>query len=216
MKKTLMYLFASSMLLSQVALAAGTVTSPNKHSDPIGDVDNKPVAWCQDLETDLKSTDFKREGDEYVVQMEVTKEIKKTDGYKEYYFWLDITHDSNKGYTPYLPDSAAWPDMFANYRIFYSVNVYRDENGSRPEERIAIQNCFERDCSRDEGMYSTNDVKVSVVGNTVTFRWPVNLLPEMAKHKKIRVGYTTYYDMQMCNGEDDSPQWGRNAWEIKL
>ena len=209
MKSHVMLLMATTLLLSTVSLAG------NKNSDPVGDIDKKPGAWCEDLQTDLVSTDFNRVGDEFVVQMEMTKEIKKDVGYKEYYFWLDINHP-NGGYQPYNPQSVAWPDLQANYRIYYSINANVDSD-EPVDEKIAYQPCMNGgDCSQDQGMLQDNKIKVSIDKKTVTFRWPVSLLPEMAKAKNIRVGYTTYFEHQGCNGEDDSPQWGRNAFKINL
>lgn len=209
MKSRIKMLIAASLLLSQVSLAG------NKNSDPVGDIDKKPGPWCEDLQTDMISTDFNRVGDEFVVNMEMTKEIKKDVGYKEYYFWLDIT-DTNGNYQPYNPESVAWPDLQADYRVFYSINANVDQ-GEPVEERVAYQKCFDGgDCSQDQGMEYSNDIKVSIDKKTVTFRWPVSLLPEMKKAKKIRVGYTTYFEHNGCNGEDDSPQWGRNAFIINL
>ena len=47
-----------------------------------------------------------------------------------------------------------------------------------------------------------------------------SLLKEARKHldlaKKIKVGYTTYFSLMQCNGEDDSPQWGESAYDVEL
>ncbi len=210
MKPGFKTLILSTLMISQFALAGG-----NKHADPVGDVDIKPMA-CPDLQTDLVSTDFNCVGDEIVVDMEMTKEIQKNIGYKEYYFWLDLTHDTQRGYQPYNPDSVAWPDLYANYRVFYSIDANDARRNGYASERVTVQNCLETNCAQDEGMRSSSQVKISIDKKVVTFRFPVSLFPELENSKKIRIGYTTYFDFMQCNGEDDSPQWGQNAFKIKL
>ena len=208
MKAALKYMALASTLVCQLAFAAN-----NKHADPVGDLDVQPMPCSNQTYTDLVSTDIKKEGSEFVVRMEVTEDIKKTGGYKEYYFWLDLTHDK-RAYQPYDPDSVAWPDLYANYRIFYSLDS--NTGSDWVAERIAVQNCLTSNCAVDTELNRTDAVKVSIDKNVVEFRWPDDMLPEMKNLKKFRIGYTTYFDKRYCHGEDDSPQWGQKAWRVNL
>lgn len=213
MKKLILGTFFTLASFSSLALAGDNI-----NSDPIGDIHYNFVGACPSPAIDIIRTNFKRVESEYVVEMEMSKKIEKTSGYREYYFWMDVTHDKARGYQPYLPDSVAWPDLYANYRIFYSTDA---NNGSYSpnryaREKVLIQDCISGDCSRDESMRYESRIQVSVNENKVTFTWPVGLLPDLDKSQNIRVGYTTYFEYMNCNGEDDSPQWSEKAFRIKL
>jgi hypothetical protein len=171
---------------------------------------------CVDMQTDLVSTEFSREGDRFVAKMNVTTDVKRYfgSGYKEYYVWIDVNPGSRKGYQPYDPESVAWPDLYADYRIFYSLNANNDDGSTR--SKIASQDCSATNCAEDGGLYWDPAVSVDIIGKTVTLSWPVTRFPKMAAAKNLKVGFTTYYEIGgACHGEDDSPQWGRNAWAVE-
>lgn len=212
----LMDLLKTSLALFILAPTASYAGLSNRNSDPENDVHFNIAGFCQNAHTDILSTNFRRENSEYIVEMTMTQKISKAAGYKEYYFWLDLTHDKTRGFQPYLPYSVAWPDLYANYRIFYSVNAGVVPPFMQAKEKVRLQNCVESNCALDSALASSTQIKVSVTENIVTFRWPVGLLPELEKSKNIRIGYTTYYELMQCNGEDDSPQWGEEALRISF
>jgi len=207
MKNWKLFVTAAAVLMSPKIFA------DNLHTDKAGDVDHSIKSMCHDLQTDMVSNEFTRDGDKYVVKMTMAEDIQKDYGYKEYYFWLDVDPEKRKGYQPYDPESVAWPDMYADYRIFMSLDANNDDHIAWP--RIMSQDCIATDCSKDEGMRYADDIKVDIAGKTVTFSWPVGLFSKMDAAKVMKLGYTTYYEMGACHGEDDSPDWGNRAWVIK-
>ncbi len=205
------------IIIIALAMSSSLSFASNFNTDPAHDQDmNIKGAMCFSPNTDLLSTDFQRTADKYTVTMKMREKIEKVRGYKEYYFWLDVSHNTKKGYQPYLPYSVAWPDLYADYRIFYSIDANTGAYAVPAKEKITVQSCLETDCAKDYGMRYSQHVKVTANEDTVTFEWPVGLLPDLDKSAKIRVGYTTYYSLGPCNGEDDSPQWGSRAHVIDL
>ena len=181
-------LIGALLLITQVSLAA----SPNRRSDPKGDVDHNPKgANCVDLQTDIISTNLSRNDGYFMVEMQMSQKIEKTEGYKEYYFWLDVTHDSRNGFQPYMPDDVAWPNFYADYRIFYSIDAKSPGN---KYISVRTQDCKEHYCGSDDYLEVNKEVAVGVDNDKVYFVWPVGMFPEMEKAKQIRVGYTTYYE----------------------
>lgn len=191
--------------------AATAKAADNIHTDPLKDVDHD-LNICNDLQTDMIQNNFSAQDDKYVVTMTMSKNVQSDFGYKEYYFWVDVDPTRRKGYQPYDPESVAWPNMYADYRIMLQLDANNDEHKAYPA--VKIQNCTDSDCSQDGGLHYADDVKVEIQGPNVIFTWPKTMIPEMAAASTLRVGYTTYYDYSYCNGEDDSPQWGKNAWTI--
>lgn len=155
--------FLLLLFLSPLAIAE------NFRTDTISDVHHNVVSVCQDLQTDVISTEFSRTDDQVVVKMQVSKIIQtKTNfGYREYYFWIGNPANQS-GYQPYLPDSVAWRDLYADYRVFFSL-----DEGVR---RVALQNCHINDCSRDSGLNATLEISVSIEADTVVFKIPTYLL----------------------------------------
>lgn len=203
------YFLATATFISSMAQAS------QYKADPVKDLHTNIPGYCQSPGTDIISTSFERVADEYIVKMLMSAPIDKRLGYKEFYFWMDVTHNSSKGYQPYLPHSIAWPDLYADYRIFYSINANATPPFVKAKEKVMLQKCFESNCAQDYGMIPNSAISVDVQGATVTFQWPVELLPELDSSAKIRIGYTTYFELTHCNGEDDSPQWGEDAFTIR-
>jgi len=216
-------LFVFAFLAAATAHAADAT-----QTDPRNDVDNATTA-CPDLQTDMIKTSFSTTEDQFVVTMTMTNNIQQGSGYREYYFWVDVDPAKRKGYRPYDKmdyhtydaNSMAWTDMFADYRIFMSLDGNNDARRAVPF--VAMQRCTEKadigsetDCARDNGLRRNSQITAEINGPEVTFKWPKTLIPEMAAAKTLKVGYTTYYEYGQCEGEDDSPQWGRPAWTVKL
>ncbi|MGE3609938.1 MAG: hypothetical protein AB7I27_10165 [Bacteriovoracaceae bacterium] len=178
-------------------------------TDPVGDIDQS-LNFCSRRDTDVVKIEYKRDVQKgmEIVTFELATKVDISSGYKEFYFWLDVTGD-NKGYRPYDPDSVAWPGFYADYRVFvaYDVNPF-----SGAEKRVALQDCRITDCSNDLGLYPNWNISEKVEGNKVTIWWPLTLIPELLTAKKFRIGYTTYYQMGACHGEDDAPQWGEKSF----
>lgn len=181
------------------------------HKDIAGDIDHS-FHTCNSPQTDILNTSFKREqihGEVFYSAIFETKQnIQLNDIYKEYYIWIDYNPGKRKGYQPYNPYSVAWTGFYADYRLFFSNN--------ESEKKTAIQNCSLSDCSIDLALYNSWFIDVKVVDNKVTITWPEKLTPELAAATKIRFAFTSYYGLYQCHGEDDSPQWGRPAFEINL
>ncbi|MBS1970994.1 MAG: hypothetical protein JSU04_11840 [Bdellovibrionales bacterium] len=204
-------LFVIAFLTTAHAFAADNVKT-----DPVGDIDNSITA-CPDVGTDMVETSFSREGENFVATMKMSKNIDNTFGYKEYYFWIDVNQTDKKGhpvgYQPYDPESVAWPNMYADYRIFLSLDANNESHRAYPSVRM--QDCAASDCSKDGGLRYEDNIKVDIKGNEVIFTWPKSLVPAIESAASLKVGYTTYYEIGgACHGEDDSPQWGRNAYVI--
>lgn len=203
-------LFVIAFLTTAHAFAADKVVT-----DPAGDIDQQGVkSMCMTgTQTDMIETTFSREGDNFVATMTMTEDIGLGRGYKEYYFWIDVNQKDKRGrpvgYQPYNPDSVAWPDMYADYRIFMSLDANNSEGRAYPNVRL--QNCSESDCADDAGLRYTQDIKVEIKGPKATFTWPKSLLPDVEAAKSLKLGYTTYHEIGYCHGEDDAPQWGKNA-----
>lgn len=185
-------------------------------ADPANDVHHNIQNTCMNKDTDILSTHFQRDAakmqDSVVMQMAIPVNAKL--GYKEFYFWLDIDPGAKTGYQPYNPDAVAWKNFYADYRIFTSFNS--DLRTGKTVQKVTLQKCSESNCAQDYGMRSTSEIQVEVKGNLVTFTWPSKLIPESLNISKMKIGYTTYYELFHCNGEDDSPQWGDNAFVIDL
>lgn len=203
------------LMLLQVLFSTTSFAETITQIDAEGDVQLNLSEVCQTLPADIVSTSLRREASDYVVDMEMSQIVDPNAGYKEYYFWLDLNHDRTRGYQPYLSNSVTWPDLFANYKIFYSVNAGVVPPFTLPKERIRIQNCHDTNCAFDSDLHSSEEISVSIFANVVSFRWRAGLLPELEKTKNIRVGYSSYYELLECNGEDNSPEWGEPAFQIK-
>jgi hypothetical protein len=196
--------------------ASASLASARSQKDPVGDLHMNISGLCQSPTTDIVSTHFEKIDNQYVVTLQLVSPVSKMMGYKEYYFWLDVTHNTKKGYRPYMPDSAAWKNFYADYRIFYSVDANDRPPFVQPYEKVTVQKCLETDCSKDQGMLMNKNIQVETIGSSVIFRWPVGIFSDLDLAKKIKVGYTTYFALMQCNGEDDSPQWGEHPHEIEL
>lgn len=203
------------LMILQVLFSATSFAETATQTDAAGDVQFNLPEVCQNLNTDIVSTSLRREDSDYVVDMEMSQMIDVNEGYKEYYFWLDLNHDRARGYQPFLSHSVTWPDLFANYKIFYSVNAGVVAPFTVAKEKVRLQNCHETNCALDSDLRSSEQISVSVAENVISFRWPAGLLPELEKTKNIRVGYSSYYELMECNGEDNSPEWGEPAFQIK-
>lgn len=204
----------SIFFVSQASLAATNLSVNKNFKDMNGDIDNNIKGFCSFNETDLVGLSFKETSNEFIVTFKTVKEINLKSGYKEFYFWLDIDPGRSVGYQPYNPDSVAWPNMYADYRIFMSTDPNNYEN--KAITRIALQDCSVSDCSQDSGLYANASISAVIVGDTVVFSWPKTLLPRLKAAQKIRFGATSYYQIAQCNGEDDFPQWGDPAPEIRM
>ncbi len=187
----------------------------NLNLDPKLDLHTNISNFCRSPDTDIIMTSLERRDGKYTVTMEMNAPINKSLGYKEFYFWIDATNNKQKGYQPYLPHSVAWPDLYADYRIFYSINANVTPPFIKAKEKVTLQKCLETDCAKDSGMRLASAISVEVNDATITFQWPVGLLPELDASSRIKIGYTTYFELMQCNGEDDSPQWGEKAFRIK-
>jgi len=211
MKKTFLNTFITCLLFNSTGLAENV-----KHSfkDPINDIHYNMKGTCKFQETDILSTDISRSENDFTLVITTKENIKDEKNYREFYFWLDIDPSKHNGYQPYNPHSVAWPNMFADYRIFTSLTFNEDEN--KIDQRVAIQDCQTDNCSIDSGLYSNQNISVTIKNNTVTFKWPSQLIPKLDSANKFLLGITTYHQNIFCNGEDDSPQWGKNAFLIEM
>jgi hypothetical protein len=185
-------------------------------ADPANDVHHNINNGCYVRDTDIISTRFERNVRtmEDSVEMELAAPINTRLGYKEFYFWIDADPGTKKGYQPYNPDSVAWKNFYADYRIFASFN--NDMRSGASSAFVGLQSCATSDCSKDGGLISNSSISVRVQGNKIHFKWPSHLVGESLTASKIKIGYTTYYELVQCNGEDDAPQWGQPAYDIEL
>lgn len=207
----------TSLLLLILSLyVSSSLSAPVTQKDPVGDLHMNITGMCQSPATDIVSTRFEKKDQQYIVTLQLVSSVSKMMGYKEYYFWLDVTHNKQKGYRPYMPDSAAWKNFYADYRVFYSVDANDRPPFVHPYEKVTVQKCLETDCSKDQGMLINKNIQVQTLDNSIVFKWPVGMLPDLDLAKKIKVGYTTYFSLMQCNGEDDSPQWGESAYDVEL
>lgn len=203
------------LMILQVLFSATSFAETIVQNDAEGDVQLNLPEVCQHQPSDIVSTSLHRENSDYVVEMAMSQPINPVEGYKEYYFWLDLNHDGARGYRPSLSQSVTWPDLLANYKVFYSLDAGVVPPFTVPKERIRLQNCHETNCAFDSDLRSSEYIAVDITDNVISFRWPVGLLPELEKSKNIRVGYSAYYELMECNGEDNSPEWGEPAFQIK-
>ena len=179
------------------------------YADPIGDVDNSIKGLCHDISTDLTSNQIEETKDQFIVTMTMSQKIIRNMGYREYYFWIDTHPGVHAGYRPYLPYSVAWPNLFAEYRIFLSLTADAPQNVD--VQKVTMQNCLTSNCENDQGMRMDQNLKAEIKGSQIIFTWPKSLIPDLQAAKKWKIGFTTYYSYFQCSGEDDSPQWGKNA-----
>jgi hypothetical protein len=205
--KLSLILLLSSLLASSSSFAAAV------HSDPEGDVDHNIKGLCHDLSTDMVQTRIEELENDYRVTIQVSQQVMTNVGYREYYFWIDSNPAKAEGYQPYAPESVAWPDLYAKYRIYASFDANNDEHID--EKQVFYQDCLQDDCTSEDQQHS-GDIDVQIQGDTVVFTWPKSMIPALGEAKYWKVGYTTYYEQGACNGEDDSPQWGERAFDIKL
>jgi len=202
------------VLFSQLSNAT-TILGEKKYRDPKGDIDhNMKGGGCPWDGIDLAGMTIKKTDSEFIVTLEMTKEIKQSMGYREYYFWLDYDPSRRRGYQPYNPSSVAWPNMYADYRIFVSVDSNNWEGTT--DTKIGIQDCHQSDCAQEYGIDYFIIVNVTIAGKKVIYSWPRVSLPKLDRSNHLLIGATTYYQLAHCNGEDDLPQWGDPAHEIRF
>lgn len=200
------------VLFSQLSNAT-TILGERRYRDPKGDIDHSMKGGgCPWDGTDLVGMTIKKTDYEFIVTLEMTREIKQNMGYREYYFWLDYDPARKSGYQPYYPSSVAWPNMFADYRIIVTVDTNNWEGTS--EAKIGVQDCHQSNCAEADGINYSAAVNATIVGNKVIYSWPRFYLPKLDRSSEILIGATTYYQLAQCNGEDDLPQWGRPAHAI--
>jgi hypothetical protein len=200
-------------LIFLIALSLFSVISmATEYPDPVGDVDHSMKGFCTDISTDIIRNKIEESGDDFIVTMTMSRPIALNQFYREYYFWIDTNSGSHKGYRPYLPYSVAWPDMYADFRFFLSLNS--DSFTTEDVKKVTIQNCLQTNCENDQGMIAVPKLDVKIEGSQIIFKWPKTLIPELNSAKKWRVGFTTYYSYFQCSGEDDSPQWGKECFHL--
>lgn len=196
------------------AHAANNLFVKKTFTDQTKDIDYNIKGICHNRDTDIKSVTFKATENEYILTIEMLTEINLKSFYREYYFWLDVDPAKKDGYQPYNPFSVAWPNMYADYRIFMSIDANNYEN--QPITRVGLQDCHKSDCAEDQGMYPEYSIHSVIIGNKVVFSWPKGLIIPLDRAREFLLGITTYYQFAQCNGEDDSPQWGFPSHLIRM
>ena len=178
------------------------------------DVHHNITGFCRDLSTDIVNIDVAVHESKLKVKMKMSQNIISGFGYREYYFWVGATPSKKVGYQPYNPHSVAWPDFYATNRVFLSFNG--NQFTGQDKTKLAVQNCLESDCSEDAGMILTDEVKYTVNGKFIEFEVPRSVLPLIGSEKNVKFGFTTYYEIAQCNGEDDFPDWDEKSFNINL
>ena len=209
--KSLVFIIA---LVSSFASLASSESILVKENDTIKDVHHNINNFCQDPATDIASVEVEILESVLKVKMQMTKEIGKRPGYREYYFWVGATPSKSVGYRPYDPHSVAWPDFFATNRVFVSFNA--DVYSGREKNIVSVQDCLTSDCSNDQGLVRSEGVKYKVQGNVIEFEVARSTLPLIGSEDSVKFGFTTYYSFAQCEGEDDYPNWDEQSLKIDL
>ena len=211
------YFLTLSVLLGAFAAQAQTLKT-----DPIGDIHYQGLrSTCFGMTTDIVKTEIKtlcesgNQSCRHSVSITLSESFKSNYGYREYYFWVDADPEKEIGYQPYNPSDVAWPDLFADYRFFFSVNANHNRYYDFPI--LKVQNCSTVDCAQDSGMESYADLDLQIWDNKITFEWPSDMIPSLGNSRHWKVGFTTYQESKdgSCSGEDDAPQWGNKAYDYR-
>lgn len=205
------------LVLLLVLIKIQSVLAQVHFVDLVKDVHHNINGFCQDLSTDIQNGVVVFESEYIHVEMNMTKDITLfPDGYREFYFWIDVDPKRKNGYAPYLPNDIAWKNFFADYRIFLSINSFSMDIQSS-KVSFGLQNCKKSDCSKDLIVkQSYEKLQYHIKDSKITFKIHRSLLPEMVDLSLSQWAFTTYYQLAQCNGEDDYPQWGSKALKIKV
>lgn len=204
----------NTLLLAILLATTSTTAFASSFEDRKGDVHHNIQGFCNDLSTDIINVDVKVEEKILKVKMDMSKNISRGFGYREYYFWVGATPSQKIGYQPYNPAAVAWPDFYATNRVFLSLNG--DHYTGKDKIILGTQDCLETDCSQDYGIRRSTELNAKISGNTVEFEVPRSLLPKIGNEKNVKFGFTTYYEFMQCNGEDDFPDWDENSLDLIL
>ncbi len=231
-----MLAFASVALMPGRSVAQGIVNGV----DTRGDVHVEGES-CQKVSEsaraiDIRSVSITNDLRNLYVTIEVQGPIKTHQDFREFYFWIDTNGIAGSGYSPYRPfdgtfppyygypykydpDSQAWTNFFADYRVYFSM----DEDHQVVK---LFQECAVDHCAKETGSsYKENYFAVSIAGssenkNLIQFTVPLkNLKLEGAIGSSIQFGFTTYFERHIeCedSGEDDFPNWEAPAFRYQV
>lgn len=186
------------------------------YTDPENDIHHNMAPACgARKDTDIVKTEFLALENEYQVIFHLAAPVNQKAGYKEYYAWVEVNPEDKIGYQPYNPYSVAWPDLYADFRVMLAIEG-AEHPLAPPSYRVLSQDCKATDCSKDDGLKANSRIKAKVEGNIVKLAWSKAAFKDLKGKQSVKVGYTSFYDHNFCNGEDDSPQWGENAHDVEL